>query len=97
MEGAQGLAIGGGAFRKHQQRMLLLQVPGHLLANQLAVTRTAADKQAAGLGSEPAGHGPGADLGLGQKGQRRQPAEQGDIGPGTWLLTQSIASPGIWP
>ncbi|MNY45937.1 hypothetical protein D3C86_1810750 [compost metagenome] len=67
VKGAQRAAIGGGAFREHQQRMFLLQMAGHLFTNQLAVARTATDEQAAGLGRQPARHGPGTHFGLGQE------------------------------
>lgn len=67
VKGAQRTAIGSRAFREHQQRMCLLQVARHLFADQLAVTRTATDKQAAGLGRQPARHRPGAHFGLGQE------------------------------
>ncbi|MNC32904.1 hypothetical protein D3C75_812790 [compost metagenome] len=82
MEGAQRTAIGGGAFREHQQWVGLFQMAGHLLADQLAVTRAATDEQAAGFGRQPAGHRPGAHFGLGQERQRREHAQQRNIGPG---------------
>ncbi|MNQ91981.1 hypothetical protein D3C85_1073830 [compost metagenome] len=82
VESTQRTAIGSGAFGEHQQRVCLFQVTGHLLADQLAVTRATADKQAAGLGRQPAGHRPGAHFGLGQERQRREHAQQRDVGPG---------------
>ncbi len=38
VERAQAATVGGGAFGEHQQGVLLFQMTGHLLANQLAVT-----------------------------------------------------------
>jgi len=82
MKGAQRTAIGGGAFREHQQRMLLFQVAGHLFADQLTVARPTTDKQAASLGRQPTRHRPGAHFGLGQKRHWREHAQQRDVGPG---------------
>ncbi|MNJ69653.1 hypothetical protein D3C77_660270 [compost metagenome] len=82
MEGAQGTAAGGSAFREDQQRPGKAQLPGDLFTQALAVAPAAADEQGAGLFRQPAGHRPVAHFGLGQERQRQQHAEQGDIGPG---------------
>ncbi len=82
VEGAQAFAVGGGPFREDQQVASAVQLFGQALVDQPAVARAAADEQGAGLFRQPAGQRPGTHLGLGQEGQRRQGAEQRDIGPG---------------
>ncbi len=81
VEGAQGEAVGGGAFGEDQQVPAALQVSAELVTDLAAVAGAALDEQGAALVRQPAGQRPGAHFRLGQKGDRLQGTEQRNVRP----------------
>ena len=82
MEGPQLAAIGGRPLGENHQGAAVLQPQGHFSAQALAVVGAAANEQGPCVLRQPSGDRPMAHLGLGQKRQRRDLPEQGDVGPG---------------